>query len=95
MNLHIKFDQFVIPEDAKASFSITETLQNIKYSSKFKKLLVFLKDNVIDNDVIDYYMGIKPERQENEDYYNYKCRLKFQKILLKYRSFLYDYENNS
>lgn len=40
---------------------------------------------------IDYWMSIKPARIEEESYEDYKIRQKFQRALLKYRPFIYDY----
>jgi hypothetical protein len=36
-------------------------------------------------------MAIKPERQQDELFVDYKDRQKFQKALLKYRPYIYDY----
>ena len=52
---------------------------------------LFAQENGIDNQIVDEYMALPQNRQEGEEYVNYKNRMKFQKALLKYRPFIYNH----
>jgi hypothetical protein len=54
-------------------------------------MMMFAREVQLTNDDVDYFMSIKPQRQEDESYENMKMRSKFSKFLLKYRPYLYDY----
>ena len=79
-----KFADFRLPSDYRVR-------------TNFAKMMVFSHENQIDNNAIDYYMSIPPQRQEGETYEEMKNRIRFAQKLLKYRAYLYDYsvyENN-
>lgn len=89
--LHNQFAGFELPAEVQEAYNMG--LGEKMFGPRNKaKMMIFAADNKIDNDLIDHYMRIKPERQLNESTEDYKNRSKFQKALLKYRSFLYDYK---
>jgi hypothetical protein len=54
--------------------------------------MVLFSDHVqLNNDDVDYYMALKPERMEDESFVDYKNRRVFTKQLFKKRSLIYDY----
>lgn len=63
------------------------------FSKNFIKLITFCKVNNVNNDIIDQVMAIKPARLEDETRDDYKNRQRFQKYLLKYRYYVYNYDN--
>lgn len=63
----------------------------IGLNKNFAKMITFCTENKINNDIIDQVMAIKPARLEEESRDDYKNRQRFQKYLLKYRSYIYDY----
>jgi hypothetical protein len=60
-------------------------------NKNFAKMVSFCEEHKINNDIIDQVMAIKPARLEEESRDDYKNRQRFQKYLLKYRSYIYDY----
>ena len=54
------------------------------------KVALFIKDQNF-NEIYDYYLQFKPQRQQEEGYEDYKNRMKFQKTLHKYKSDFFDY----
>jgi len=83
-----KYVDFQIPSDikkaAKAGVRMTGSLN-------FIKMMMFADEVQLTNDNIDYYMGLPPQRLEDETYDEMKNRGKLAKALLKYRAQLYDY----
>ena len=82
-----KFADFKIPSEFKRGYG----------AINFIKMMMFANEINLNNDHIDYYMSIPPQRQEDESYNDMKQRNKLAKAMLKYRSKLYDYsihENN-
>lgn len=63
------------------------------FSKNFIKLITFCNENNVNNDIIDQVMAIKPARLEDETRDDYKNRQRFQKYLLKYRYYVYNYDN--
>jgi len=61
------------------------------YSKSFLKMMLFAKEVKLTNNDVDYYMSLRPMRQENETSEELKSRSKFSKVLYKYRPYLYDY----
>ena len=61
------------------------------YSKSFLKMMLFAKEVKLTNNDVDYYMSLRPMRQENETPEELKSRSKFSKVLYKYRPYLYDY----
>ena len=83
-----KYVDFQIPSEikqaAKAGVRMTGSLN-------FIKMMMFADEVQLTNDNIDYYMGLPPQRLEDETYDEMKNRGKLAKALLKYRAQLYDY----
>lgn len=88
--LHDRFADFKLPEEIAQLYKLGLGV-NMFGPINLAKTIIFCEDNNVDNFIIDHYMGIKPKREESETYTSYKNRLKFQKVLYKYRKFLYDY----
>jgi len=80
-----QFSEFKLPEEIKMA------VMQVRGSFNFAKAMVFADQVKLTNDDIDYFMAMKPQRQEDESREDMKFRGKFSKILLKYRSYLYDY----
>jgi len=76
-----KFEDFKIPTEFKRGYG----------APNFIKTMLFANEVNLNNDHIDYYMNIPPQRQEDESYDDMKQRGRLAKALLKYRSKLYDY----
>jgi hypothetical protein len=79
-----------------AQFSLSDELKRIYKNTlgmplNFAKMMVFANEAKFNNDIIDYWMNFGPARYEDEQFDNYKNRMKFQNALLKYRKYLYDY----
>lgn len=87
-NLHEAYDGFKLP-DALLGL-IKQTGKTMFGSKNFTKMVLFANQFSLNNDDIDYWMGLKPERSQEENYDGYKMRQRFQKALLKYRAYLYD-----
>lgn len=80
-----QFSEFKLPDEVKV------VVDRMKSSVNFAKAMVFADEVKLNNDDIDYFMSMKPQRQEDESYEDMKLRGKFSKVLLKYRPYLYDY----
>ena len=80
-----QFAEFKLPDEVKMIVKQTRS------SINFAKIMVFADQVKLNNDDIDYFMAIKPQRQEDESYDDMKLRGKLSKMLLKYRPYLYDY----
>lgn len=80
-----QFSEFKLPDEVKV------VIDRMRGSVNFAKAMVFADEVKLNNDDIDYFMSMKPQRQEDESYEDMKLRGKFSKVLLKYRPYLYDY----
>jgi hypothetical protein len=80
-----QFSEFKLPNEIK------NAVKQMGGSINFAKAMVFADEVKLNNDDIDYFMAVKPQRQEDESYEDMKLRGKLSKILLKYRPHLYDY----
>ncbi len=80
-----QFSEFKLPDEVKV------IIDRMRSSVNFAKAMVFADEVKLNNDDIDYFMAMKPQRQEDESYEDMKLRGKFSKVLLKYRPYLYDY----
>jgi hypothetical protein len=82
------FTEFKIPDEVMQAQSM-----GMKFigSLGFTKMIMFAKDNNLNNDQIDYFMAMPPRRLEDENKDDFKVRGRFQKQLYKYRAYLYDY----
>ena len=87
--LHNKYAGFEIPDEIKQMEKIAKT--PVIGSKGMTKMVLFADQEKIDNSIIDHYMKIPPQRQEGETQEEYKNRTRFQKALVKYRSYIYDY----
>ena len=83
-----KWAEFEIPKDIKSAYKAGVPLIG---SLGFTKMMMFANENQITNDDIDYYMSVRPQRQEDETVEQMKLRGKFSQALYKYRAYLYDY----
>jgi hypothetical protein len=83
-----QFSEFKLPDEVKYAFKSGVQLIG---SLGFTKMMMFANEVQLTNDDIDYFMNMRPQRQEDESYEDMKMRGKFSKALLKYRSQLYDY----
>jgi hypothetical protein len=88
--MHNEFANYTLPKEVKELYKLGLGA-NMFGPKNFARVMFFAQEKEITNFVIDHYMGIKPARQEGEDRADYKNRLKFQKVLYKYRKYLYDY----
>ena len=86
--LHNQYAGFELPEEVKMMYK--QGYQPFGPKNR-AKMMFFANEVKLNNDMIDYYSGIKSQRRENEPYEDYKNRLKFQKALGKYRPYIYDY----
>lgn len=57
----------------------------------YMKMVLFNTEHGVTNDEIDYYLGVPPQRQEDETRDEMRARGKYNKALLKYLPFIYDY----
>jgi hypothetical protein len=80
-----QFSEFKLPEEIKMA------VMQMRGSFNFAKAMVFADQVKLTNDDIDYFMAMKPQRQEDESHDDMKLRGKLSKALLKYRPYLYDY----
>lgn len=87
-DLHNKYASFKVPDEIEM---LQKQGVNPIGSKNFTKMVLFAQENGIDNQIIDEYMALPQSRQEEEEYTNYKNRMKFQKALLKYRPFIYNH----
>jgi hypothetical protein len=88
-NLANAFAQYELPKFMKEQIKVSGS--TIFGSRSFTKTLLFAAEAQMDNDIFDYWVSIKPQRQEGENYDAYKRRLKFQKALDKFKPYIYDY----
>ena len=82
------FAEFKIPEEIKQAKAAGVPLIG---SLSFTKMIMFAKKMGLTNDHIDFFMGLKPYKMEDETKEQLKTRSVFSKQLLKYRAYLYDY----
>ena len=80
-----QFSEFSVSEEVK------HNIKMMRASLNFFKTMMFAQEVKLTNDDIDYFMAMRPYRQEDESYEDMKMRSKFSKFLLKYRPYLYDY----
>jgi hypothetical protein len=83
-----QFSEFKLPDEVKQA---TRAGVQLIGSLNFTKMMMFANEVQLTNDDIDYFMNMRPQRQEDESYDDMKVRGKFSKALLKYRPHLYDY----
>jgi len=83
-----QFSEFKLPAEVKQAAKAGVQLIG---SLNFTKMMMFANEVQLTNDDIDYFMNMRPQRQEDESYDDMKTRGKFSKALLKYRPHLYDY----
>ena len=83
-----KFAEYQLPNEVKEAHKKGISLIG---SLNFTKMMMFANEVQLTNDDIDYFMNMKPQRQEDESYEDMKIRGKFSQALLKYRPHLYDY----
>jgi len=83
-----QFAEYQLPKEIKDAFK--QGIQMIG-SLNFTRMMMFANEVQLTNDDVDYFMNMKPQRNEDESYENMKVRGRFSKALLKYRPHLYDY----
>ena len=83
-----QFAEYQLPDEVKAAYKAG--LQLIG-SLGFTKMMMFANEVQLTNNDIDYFMALRPQRQEDESQEDMKQRGKFAKALLKYSPHLYDY----
>lgn len=85
--MHNLFAGYELPEEIKMAH-----IQGFRpFGSLNKvKMALFMKDQNY-NEVYDYYLQFKPQREVNEQYEDYKNRMKFQKALHKYKPAFFNY----
>ena len=90
-DIHVDFAKYSLDKETKNI--IKNGMSPLGVSLNKNRLFKFLSESIVENynKMIDYYMSMPPKRQDNEEYDNYKARIKFSNLLLKYRRFLYDY----
>jgi len=66
-----KWAEFEIPKDIKSAYKAGVPLIG---SLGFTKMMMFANENQITNDDIDYYMSVRPQRQEDETVEQMKMR---------------------
>ena len=88
--LHNQFAGFELPEEIKLMYKNGYQPYGPK---NMAKLAFFLQEFKVENfnEVYDYYIQIKPQRQEKESNEELKNRSKFQKLLAKNKQYFYDY----
>lgn len=86
--LHNQYAGFELPAEIQQMYKAGYQ----PFGSKNKaKMLFFANEVKLNNEMISYYAGIKPQRREDEPMEDYKNRQKFQKALHKYRAYIFDY----
>jgi hypothetical protein len=83
-----KYAEYDVPAELKNAHKAGMQLMG---SLAFVKIMGFAYENKINNDNIDYYMSMRPMRQEDETQEEFKNRSKLSKALYKFRRYLYDY----
>ena len=78
-----KFTEFVVPSEMK----------NLPIPKNELKMMMFAQQEQINNEHIDYWMAIKPERQQDELFIDYKDRQKFQNQSQKFELKIYTFTN--
>lgn len=84
LEAHKDFAKFELPIEAKDAFKQFPQLFGVSLN-KFK-LLTFIKDNNIEN--VREYLGLNSKRMEGESFADYKSRLRFSNLILKFRKFI-------
>lgn len=89
-----KYASFKISDETEELYKVG--LKSMLGSKEKMKFNQFVGNEMLGKgqlqEVMDFFAGIKPERQEYENYESYKNRLKFQKVLYKNRKYFY-YKN--
>jgi hypothetical protein len=85
-NLPQKFNEYKLPDEIKVAIQSKSLL----LTENKAKMLLFAESN-ISNEDIDYWMAIKPKRDQDESFDDYKTRQKFQRNLIKYRPYIYQF----
>lgn len=80
------YKSFQLSEDDKALF-----IDFMRLPKNKAKMYSYASKNKINNDDVDFWMSVTPERKESESYDDYKSRMLFQKHLLKYRAQIYNF----
>ena len=60
-------------------------------SRSFAKMKMFIQEQKLGdkvNEIVDFYLSIKPQRQDGEGNADYKNRTKFQKLLYKNKRYI-------
>jgi hypothetical protein len=83
------YNEFALSEELKRFYSNT-----LNMPLNFAKMMIFANESKLNNESIDYWMFFKPQRHEDESFSDYKNRQKLQKALLKYRKYIYNYNQN-
>jgi hypothetical protein len=83
-----QFAEYQLPKEIKDAFK--QGIQMIG-SLGFTKMMMFANEVQLTNDDIDYFMALRPQRQEDETQEDMKIRGRFSRALLKHRPHLYDY----
>lgn len=86
-----EFAKFQLPEGIE---TLIKMGMNPLGARNRTKIVLFAGEQKMNNEAIDYYMNMPPARQEGEAYDDYKNRMRFSKLLLKHRTYLYNYEIN-
>jgi len=85
--LHNQFASFEIPNEIKEmhkkGIRPFGSLNKVKFG-------LFMKDQVF-NDIYNSYLVFPPQKQKDEVHEEYKNRMKFQKVLHKYKPEFFDY----
>ena len=66
-----QFSEFKLPDEVKV------VVNRMRSSVNFAKAMVFADEVKLNNDDIDQFMSMKPQRQEDESYEDMKLRGKF------------------
>jgi hypothetical protein len=83
-----KFAEYEVPAEMKSAHKAGMQLPG---SLAFMKIIGFAYENNVNNIDIDYFMSLRPTRQEDETPEDFKNRSKLSKLLYKFRPYLYDY----
>ena len=88
--LHNQFAGFELPTEMKQMYKAGFQPFGPK---NIAKLALFLQESKVEsfNEVYDYYIGIKPQRQEGESDAELKNRSVFTKALQKNKQYFYNY----
>ena len=83
-----KYAAFDVPAELKSAHRAGMQLVG---SLAFTKMMLFANEVKLTNNDVDYYMSLRPTRQEDETQDDFIARSKFSKALLIYRAQFYDY----